>query len=480
MTFNSIEFVIFLPIVFLLYWFVFNRNLRIQNALIVAASFFFYGWWDWRFLGLMILSAGIDFFVGIRLGQTEDEKKRKVLLGLSLLGNLGILGFFKYFNFFAGSFSDAFTILGSHIEVSRLNIVLPLGISFYTFQALSYTIDVYRRKLEPVKDVVVYYSFIAFFPQLVAGPIERATNLIQQFEVRRTIKEDDLREGLRQMLWGLFKKMVIADNCAVMVDSIFGDYQDYSFWMLALATGLFFIQVYGDFSGYSDIAIGSARLFGFRLMRNFEYPMFARDLNELWRRWHISLTTWFRDYLFFPLGGSRGTMARTCRNVMIIFIVSGFWHGANWTYLAWGALNGLFILPYIITKNTKNNVGQVAEGKLLPSLREFGGMLLTFSLYSFTLIFFRSPDMSSAFDYLAKMLNFEWIMFPEPERTKELGILVLVLIAFFGVEWFNRTKEYPLQHFKWPVVSRWAIYLIMLVLIFANTANTNTFVYFQF
>lgn len=480
MTFNSLEFAIFLPIVFLLYWFVFNRSLRGQNMLVVAASFFFYGWWDWRFLGLLILSAGIDFFVGIQLDKTEGESKRKWLLGLSLLGNLGILGFFKYFNFFADSFAEAFTFFGSHVEVKKLSIVLPLGISFYTFQALSYTIDVYRRKLKSVNDVVIYYAFIAFFPQLVAGPIERATNLISQFFVPRTINYDNVREGLRQMLWGFFKKVVIADSCSMIVNGVFGDYTHYSFWMLALATGMFFIQVYGDFSGYSDIAIGTARLFGFRLMRNFDNPLFSRDLSELWRRWHISLTTWFRDYLFFPLGGSRGSIAMTCRNVMIIFIVSGFWHGANWTYIVWGALNGLFLLPSVITRNTKNNVGQVAEGRMFPSLRELGGMIMTFSLYSFSLIFFRSKDMTSAFDYMHHMLNFQVILFSDAERVKELWHLLILLTAFFAFEWFNRTKEYPFQHSRLPVALRWGYYLLLCVMIIANTANSNTFVYFQF
>lgn len=480
MLFNSIEFAIFLPIVYLLFWFVCNKSLRHQNILIVASSFFFYGWWDWRFLGLLVFTAGIDFFVAQALDKEENLKSRKRLLAISLVGNLGVLGFFKYFNFFAESFSSAFTLFGDHLEVERLNIILPVGISFYTFQALSYTIDVYRRQLKSTNDIVGYFAFISFFPQLVAGPIERATNLLPQFYVPKTFNYMEAKEGLKQILWGLFKKVVIADTCAGFVNDIFSHYDQFSFFMLFIGVAFFYIQVYGDFSGYSDIAIGTAKLFGFKLMRNFNYPLFARDMAELWRRWHISLTTWFRDYVFFPLGGSRGTMLQTCRNIMIIFILSGLWHGAAWTYAIWGLINGLFLLPLIITGNNKNNTGQVAENRKIPTLREFAGMITTFCLYSFSLIFFRSASVKDAFSYMKSMSSLNFDFYANPQKNIELGLQLLLLIVFFIIEWISRKIDYPLKSDKSNPVVRWAIYLLMGVFILANGQNSDMFVYFHF
>jgi len=325
MLFNSIEFAIFLPIVFILYWFVTNRDLRVQNLLLLVASYVFYGWWDYRFLSLIVFSSIVDYSIGLQMSKTDAQNKRKLLLFASLCVNLGLLGFFKYYNFFIDSFVDAFTFFGHSINPDRLNIILPVGISFYTFQTLSYTIDVYKRKLEPTKDILSFFAFVSFFPQLVAGPIERATNL----------------DGMRQILWGLFKKVAIADNCAVFVNLIFANSADHSGSTLFIGAILFAFQIYCDFSGYSDIAIGTARLFGFNLMKNFAFPYFSRDIAEFWRRWHISLSTWFRDYLYIPLGGSRGSNYVKIRNTFIIFIVSGFWHGANWTFIVWGFLNAL-------------------------------------------------------------------------------------------------------------------------------------------
>ena len=339
MLFNSIEFAIFLPIVFILYWFVTNRNLKIQNILLVCASYLFYGWWDWRFLSLIFFSSIVDYLVGIGLSKTEKTGKRKFLLLISIFVNLGFLGVFKYFNFFAENFAQAFTLFGSSIEPNRLNIILPVGISFYTFQTLSYSIDVYKKKLQPTKDIVAFFAFVSFFPQLVAGPIERATNLLPQFYKKREFSYDKATDGMRQILWGLFKKMVIADNCARLVNDIFDNFETFSGSTLLFGIVLFAFQIYGDFSGYSDIAIGTSRLFGFNLKRNFAFPYFSRDIAEFWRRWHISLSTWFRDYVYIPLGGSRGGKFSQVRNIFIIFIVSGFWHGANWTFIVWGALN---------------------------------------------------------------------------------------------------------------------------------------------
>ncbi len=329
MLFNSIEFAIFLPIVFLLYWYVFQRNLKLQNLFILAASYLFYGWWDWRFLSLVVFSSFVDFFVGLALKNEEKQSKRKLFLLISIVINLGLLGFFKYYNFFVDSFVDAFTLFGKQLNVSSLRIILPVGISFYTFQTMSYSIDVYKRNLKPTSDIIAFLAFVTFFPQLVAGPIERATNLLGQFYTKRHFDYANAVNGLRQILWGLFKKIVIADNAAKIVSDVFANYGSYNGSMLLLGGIFFAFQIYGDFSGYSDIAIGTSRLFGFKLMKNFAFPYFSRDMAEFWRRWHISLSTWFRDYLYFPLGGSKGGTGMKVRNTFIIFIVSGFWHGAN-------------------------------------------------------------------------------------------------------------------------------------------------------
>lgn len=338
MLFNSIDFAVFLPVVFILYWFVTNKNLKLQNFLIVVASYLFYGWWDWRFLSLILFSTLVDYAVGRKLKTENKDSKRKTLLWISIIVNLGFLGFFKYYNFFLDNFITAFSFFGAEIKANSLNIILPVGISFYTFQTMSYTIDVYRRKLEPTKNFIAFSAFVSFFPQLVAGPIERASNLLPQFYKKRTFNYSNAVKGMRQILWGLFKKVVIADNCAEYANLIFNNSPDYSGVTLVLGAIFFTFQIYGDFSGYSDIAIGTSRLFGFELKQNFAFPYFSRDIAEFWRRWHISLSTWFRDYLYIPLGGSRGGTWFKIRNTFVIFIVSGFWHGANWTFIVWGIM----------------------------------------------------------------------------------------------------------------------------------------------
>lgn len=356
MLFNSIDFAIFLPVVFLIYWFIAGKNLKLQNVFILAASYTFYGWWDLRFLFLIVFSTFVDYCVGIGLKHQDNITKRKLLLWTSIIINLGLLGFFKYYNFFLDNFAAAFTFFGSAIKTNSLNIILPVGISFYTFQSLSYSIDVYRRKFEPTNDFIVFSAFISFFPQLVAGPIERASHLLPQFYSLRKFNYAHAADGMRQILWGLFKKIVIADNCAVYANEIFNNSANYPGSTLFLGAIFFAFQIYCDFSGYSDIAIGTARLFGFELMRNFNFPYFSRDIAEFWRRWHISLSTWFRDYLYIPLGGSRGGIGMIIRNTFLIFIISGFWHGANWTFIAWGALNALYFLPLLIAKKNRVNL----------------------------------------------------------------------------------------------------------------------------
>ena len=475
MLFNSIEFAIFLPIIFGLYWLI--KDLKLQNALLLAASYFFYGWWDWRFLGLIAFSSLADYFIGLKLGAEQAKKKRKILLGLSIFINLGFLVFFKYFNFFSESFAEAFVLLGMPFEPSRLNVVLPVGISFYTFQTLSYSIDVYKRKLKPTNDLISFLAFVSFFPQLVAGPIERASNLLPQFFQKRKFEYNQAVDGLRQILWGLFKKIVIADNCAVQVNEIFANYQDHSASTLLLGGIYFAFQIYGDFSGYSDIAIGTARLFGFNLMQNFAFPYFSRDIAEFWRRWHISLSTWFRDYLYIPLGGSRGGNRRKIRNTFAIFLVSGFWHGANWTFLIWGFLNACYFLPLLLQQKNRTNLDTVAKNSYLPSFKEIFQIGVTFFMTVIAWIFFRAESITHAFDYLQHLFSITLLSVPDFLYQKiYLSIFILLL-----VEWVQRTKQHGLQLDKTIAPVRWFIYyLLILTLFYWGSNSKQDFIYFQF
>ena len=487
MLFNSLDFAIFLPIVFLLYWFVAQKNLKLQNALIVVASYVFYGWWDWRFLSLIIFSTVVDYLIGQRLRTEDKQSKRKVLLWTSIIVNLGFLGFFKYYNFFLENFVDAFSLFGMQINANSLNIILPVGISFYTFQTLSYTIDVYRKKLEPTKDFMAFSAFVCFFPQLVAGPIERATNLLPQFYKKRTFEYHKAVDGMRQILWGLFKKIVIADNCAEFANQIFNNSIDYSGSTLLLGAIFFTFQIYCDFSGYSDIAIGTSRLFGFDLKQNFATPYFSRDIAEFWRRWHISLSTWFRDYLYIPLGGSRGGTWMKVRNTFAIFLVSGFWHGANWTFVIWGALNAIYFLPLLLTNNNRKNLGIVAEGKLFPSFRELFAMLTTFGLTVFAWIFFRAENVSHAFSYIGGIFS-KTLFSISIEDIKQLSIgahiiyVVLLIVCFVLVEWVQRNNEHSLQFRRdnnYRILRR-VFYYILIILIILFNGGKQDFIYFQF
>ncbi len=478
MIFNSLDFAIFLPTVFILYWFIFKKNLKLQNLLILAASYFFYGWWDWRFLSLIFLSTIVDFTIGLKLKSQENILKRKILLWISILVNLGFLGFFKYYNFFIESFTSAFLFFGSEIKDNTLNIILPVGISFYTFQTLSYTIDVYKRKLEPTKDIIAFGAFVSFFTQLVAGPIERATNLLPQFYKKRTFDYSKAVDGMRQILWGLFKKIVIADNCAEYANLIFNNSANYEGSSLALGALFFSFQIYADFSGYSDIAIGTSRLFGFNLMQNFNFPYFSRNVAEFWRRWHISLSTWFRDYLYIPLGGSRGGTMMKVRNTFIIFIVSGLWHGANWTFIIWGALNAIYFLPFLLTNTNRNHLVIVAKGKTFPRLKEALSILITFLLTVITWIFFRAENAEHAFNYISEIFSLSVLTKPEGQPTTT----VLLILIFVIIEWFGREGKYAISgidYFKTRKV-RWFFYLAICMLIFLFQGKQQEFIYFQF
>jgi len=481
MLFNSIDFAIFLPIVFVLYWFVLSKNLKAQNLLILISSYIFYSWWDWRFLSLIVFSSSIDYFVGLALFNTDSSKKRKILLGISLLVNLGLLGFFKYFNFFIENFGNAFSFFGHDINSSRLNIILPIGISFFTFQTMSYTIDVYRRKLKPTKDVVSFFAFVSFFPQLVAGPIERATDLLPQFYNRRKFESARAKDGLRQFLLGLFKKIVIADNAAIYVNDVFGHYQDYSGSTLFVGAILFTIQIYGDFSGYSDMAIGISRLFGFNLRQNFAFPYFSRDVGEFWRRWHITLSSWFRDYLYIPLGGSRVKTWTKIRNVFIIFLVSGFWHGANWTFIMWGFVNALYFLPLMLRNKNRVHVNVskvVAEGKYFPTFIEISQMIHVFFLTVIVRVFFRSETITQSFDILNKIFSYSFFNIPK----KVSFFLITTILIYFLVEWVQRSKKHALQFddINIPRYARFAFYYFIIFFIIWKGGNHQEFIYFQF
>lgn len=473
MLFNSLEFAIFLPVVFLLYWFVFQRNLKGQNLFVVAASYFFYGCWDWRFLLLIALTSFCSWGSGLLIERYRGRPAAKCVHILNITLNLGILAIFKYYDFFATSFARLF--LHGCTDGLLLNLILPVGISFYTFQALSYSIDVYRGKLEPVRDIVQFFAFVSFFPQLVAGPIERASNLLPQFGQARHFDSEMATDGLRQILWGLFKKVAVADSCALFVDRVFATYTEQSGATLAIAAILFSIQIYGDFSGYSDIAIGTAKLFGIRLMRNFNNPYFSRDIAEFWRRWHISLTTWFRDYVYIPLGGSRVSKSKIVRNTFVIFLLSGFWHGANWTFIAWGVYHALLFLPLILMGRNRKHTDNIAEGHWLPSWKEFAQMMGTFFLAATGWVIFRADTITQAGAYLAQILHWG-----TPD-VKGLGPVCLYILIMFITEWINRSREHGLAigHIRSHTL-KFILYYLLIALLFLSYNGTESFIYFQF
>jgi len=475
MLFNSYSFFVFFIFVFFSYWFLFNRNLKLQNAFLAIVSFVFYASWDWRFLLLLLLSLIVDFSVAFFMDDTQNQKKRKGLLVFSLLFNLGLLCFFKYFNFFIENATIGLQYLGFKVHATTLNIILPVGISFYTFQSLSYTIEVYKRQMAPTKDIVAYSAFISFFPQLVAGPIERARNMLPQFQQTRVFNYKQAVEGVQLIVWGLFKKVVLADLCSEYVNGAFAGYEQQKGMMLMIPAIYFAFQIYGDFSGYTDVARGLAKLFGIEFILNFRYPYFSRDIAEFWRRWHISLSSWFRDYLYLPLGGSRISKIITVRNTFIVFLVSGFWHGANFTFIIWGLLHALYYLPVLITNNNRKNLGVVAQGKWLPSPKEMLQMLFTFSLVAVAWIFFRANSMHEAVTFISRM--FVWDGFVLLGSKNILPLIVFVLV----MEWIGREEENTLATFVrkygW---FKYAMYFFLGAMIYTNFSREQSFIYFQF
>ena len=484
MLFNSFEYLLFLPIVFLLYWFVFDYALRRckhqllwQNLFVVIASYIFYGWWDWRFLILIAITTILSFLSGLGIEYARSQRSKKAVMIANIIVNLGILGIYKYYDFFAREFAELF---GIESDFLLLHLILPVGISFYTFQALSYSIDVYRKQIEPTHDVVAFTAFLSFFPQLVAGPIERATNLLPQFQRKRHFDYAQAVDGMRQILWGLFKKIVVADNCATYVDTVFADISNQSGSTLVLVAVLFTFQIYGDFSGYSDIAIGTAKLFGIKLMRNFNVPYFSRDIAEFWRRWHISLTTWFRDYVYIPLGGSRPdtsslspnslfassptayTKCIAVRNTFIIFLLSGFWHGANWTFVLWGAYHALLFVPLLLIGKNRRYRDDERNWNDIPK------MVGTFLLVMVGWVLFRSPDTLCFVDYLSGIWDSSILFMPFVENALHLAVTGVAIALMLWMEWHKRLPN------------RWWMYYALTLAIWWFAGQDVDFIYFQF
>ncbi|MDY8136275.1 MBOAT family O-acyltransferase [Aquimarina sp. 2201CG5-10] len=483
MLFNSLEYFIFLPVVFILYWYIFNKKVQIQNGFVLLASYVFYGLWDWRFLFLILASTIVDFFAGQLIHANENTKKRKAWLWVSVIFNIGLLGFFKYYNFFINSWVDFISFFGYELKSSwTLQIILPVGISFYTFQTMSYSLDIYYKRLTPTKNFISFATFVSFFPQLVAGPIERASNLLSQITSKRSFNYIQCKEGVKLILWGLFKKIVIADSIAPIVDDIFGNYSDFSASTLVLGVSLFSFQVYGDFSGYSDIAIGTAKLFGIELRSNFKFPSFSRNVAEYWQRWHVSLSTWFRHYVYIPLGGSRVSKLKSVRNIVIIFLVSGFWHGANWTFITWGAIHAVLYIPVFLMGRNRiymNNV--VAENSWFPSFKEILQILLTFSLVTFSRVFFRSESITDAFGFLKQLYNnFSFEIYHHPLGYRMIDYFIL-LGLFVLYEFRIRRDERAPFKFKSKIV-RFILYTLVILgmLLFFDDQIDRSFIYFQF
>lgn len=477
MFFNSLAFAIFLPIVFFLYWFVFNKTKSTQNALLIVASYYFYSCWDWRFLFLLVFSTFLDYFTGIQIEKSNSEKGRKFWFWLSILVNLGFLGIFKYYNFFAVSFAEMVTSFGFKVSPFLLNVILPVGISFYTFHGLSYVIDIYYKRIKAEYNFIDYSLFVSYFPLLVAGPIERATHLLPELKEKREFDFEKAKEGVYQIVWGLVKKVVIADTCAVYANVIFDHYPSMNSFSLILGAIYFAFQIYGDFSGYSDIALGVSKLFGLDLLRNFNYPYFSRDIAEFWRRWHISLSSWFRDYLYIPLGGSKGGLWMKIRNTFIIFIVSGFWHGANWTYIVWGFINALYFLPLLLSNSNRNNMDSIVLKWNLDSVKVLFSILTTFLLTCVAWVFFRAKTITDAVLYLKKIFTNGEFSAQYLDNERYNYELLLMIGLFVLVEWNNKTKIEPISGKRSTLKMALAI---LAIIAFGTYSDYKEFIYFQF
>lgn len=476
MLFNSKAFLVFLTVLLLLYWLIPNKKPKPQNILLLLGSYYFYSCWDPRFTIILLGSTILNYWGGISIARTRQSKLFWLWSCITL--NIGLLCIFKYNDFFIPSFATFIERLGLSINIATLKVFIPIGISFYTFHGLSYIIDVYKNKIKSEKSFINYALFVGFFPLLVAGPIERATHLLPQLKLKRVFNATQATDGLRQILWGLFKKVVIADSCAQYADMIFDHSTDYSGSTLLLGAVLFAFQIYGDFSGYSDIAIGTAKLFGISLLKNFSFPYFSRDIAEFWRRWHISLTSWFRDYVYIPLGGSRVGTWKKIRNILLVFSISGIWHGSNWTFLAWGVINGLLFLPLLLTNKNRNHIEIVAKGKLFPSLYELSQILLTFGLTLVCWVFFRASSIEHAISYLSNIFTASFFTIPAINPIPVYGLL----LSFILIEWLGREGNYAIEKLglSWAKPARYSFYYMLIFAILWFSGTDQPFIYFQF
>lgn len=477
MFFNSLHFAIFLPIVFLLYWFVANKSKTAQNSILILASYYFYSCWDWRFLNLLLFSTLLVYFAALKIENSSGEIFRKFWLWLTTITSLGFLAIFKYYDFFANSFAGLATGFGWHLDPILLKLILPVGISFYTFHGLSYIIDIYYKRIKAEQNVIDFALFVSYFPLLVAGPIERATHLLPQLKIKRAFHFEKAKEGIYQIIWGLVKKVVIADTCSMYANAIFDNYTSMNSLSLILGAVYFAFQIYGDFSGYSDIALGTSKLFGIDLLKNFDFPYFSRDIAEFWRKWHISLSSWFRDYVYIPLGGSKGSKLFQIRNVFVIFLLSGFWHGANWTYVIWGFINALYFIPLLVLKRNRTNMDAFKITFNWSSARIILNILITFTITCLAWIFFRAKTIQDSISYIKRMgtdLHFSAQYFTIERYNYEIIVMILLFVM---VEWNNRYKIEPLSgKYSWLKVGL-SIMAIMALGIFTDYKN---FIYFQF
>lgn len=475
MLFNSLEFFIFLPLVFIGYWLLQKQKLSIQNTLLLLSSYYFYSCWDWRFLFLLMFSTGLDYLAGLMMQKSKTETNRKFWFWLTISVNIGFLGVFKYFNFFVDSFADLLQGFGFEAHFWTLNIILPVGISFYTFHGLSYVIDVYKKRIEPEHNFVDYALFVSYFPLLVAGPIERATHLLPQLKRKRKFEYTQAIQGIKQIIWGLFKKVVVADNCAFYANQIFNNANEYSAGELWLGSILFAFQIYGDFSGYSDIALGTSKLFGIDLLRNFNFPYFSKDIADFWRRWHISLSNWFRDYLYIPLGGSRGSKLLSIRNTFIIFLVSGFWHGANWTFIVWGLIHALLFLPLLLSNSNRNSLKEQSY-----QYRDFPKIIITFIFVCLAWVFFRAENLTSAWSYIIGMFNFTDFDISLFYKNSKYSLISLICLS--SIFWLMFTEWKSVKKNNYEIqLSKVDLLILTLMIFFMGTfKNQMSFIYFQF
>ena len=477
MFFNSIHFTLFLPLVFILYWTLGRSSKKIQNIILISASYYFYSCWDWRFLFLLVFSTFLDYYTAIKIEQSDNVRTRKIWFWLSISINLGFLGVFKYYNFFAVSMTNLLHSIGFEANPLLLKLVLPVGISFYTFHGLSYVIDMYYKRITAERNFVDYSLFVSYFPLLVAGPIERATHLLPQVKEARKFNFEQAKSGIYQILWGFFKKVVIADTCATYANAIFDHHQNMNSLSLILGAFYFAFQIYGDFSGYSDIALGVSKLFGIDLLRNFNYPYFSRDIAEFWRRWHISLSSWFRDYVYIPLGGSQGSKAKQIRNVFIIFLLSGFWHGANWTFIVWGAINALYFLPLLVLNKNRTHVDTPKMNFSLDSLITLGQIVSTFILTCFAWIFFRSSSLTGAFNYIERLFTQGEFLSQYLDNERYNYEIILLILTFIAFEWRFRNQVEPFSgRYSWVKIT----FCLLGILLWGVFSDYKEFIYFQF